>query len=268
MKSSWDLDPATVSRYSKMVAFDRAEIDQRDRCDPDHLHYMNRIGGVLRLVRRLHPDPAGVRVGEFGCAQGNTSLVLAEAGYRTWAIDLDPDRLQYSRAKYERGEVEWVCGYFGSLTLPEELFELAIVGEVIEFSAYPEQTLATVARFVRPGGHMIVTTPNGSRAALKSPPMSQALAGDRKQLETRQFRDVRLFKVPPSAWPSLTPPGCELLESGYFGGTILVNRLTAWTLRPLSDGVVQAFLRAVSRTPVLNRFTSKTIYAVFRKKSA
>lgn len=267
MKSSWDLDPATVSRYSEMVAFDRAEIDHRDCHDPGRLHYMDRIGGVLRLVKRLHPHPGGVRVGEFGSAQGNTSLILAEDGYRAWAIDLDPDRLQYSRAKHERGEVEWVCSNFESLTLPENLFDVAIVGEVIGLCAYPEQILATVARFVRPGGHMIVTTPNGSRVAQKYPPMAEVLAGDRKPLEARQFRGQYLFKVPPSAWPSLTPPGCELLESGYFGSTILVNRFTAWTLRPWSDGVVQAFLRAVSRTPVLNRFTSKTIYAVFRKKA-
>jgi 2-polyprenyl-3-methyl-5-hydroxy-6-metoxy-1,4-benzoquinol methylase len=266
MKSSWELDPATVSRYREMVAFDRAEIDQRDRRDPNRLHYMDRIGSVLRLVRRLHPDPAGVRVGEFGSAHANTSLLLAEEGYRAWAIDVNSERLQYSRTKYERGEVEWVCSDFESLALPEDFFDVAIVGEVIGLCAYPEQVLATIARFVRPSGHMIVTTPNGSRVALRYPPMAEVLAGDRKPLEARQFSGEYLFKVPPSAWPSLTPPGCELLESGYFGSTILVNRFTAWALRPLSDRMVQLLLGAVSRTPVLNRFTSKTIYAVFRKR--
>lgn len=153
--------------------------------------YMDRMHELLRKVRQVLPVG---RVLDVGCAQGNTALLLAEAGYEVCAVDLRPNFLQYARLKYERGAFEAVAASGDRLPFSQGRFDLVIWGEMIEHVAFPEHFLGEIARVLRPGGYLLLTTPNGSRLHTGLPTFSEA--GDRRVLVPRQFQpdaDGHLF---------------------------------------------------------------------------
>jgi 2-polyprenyl-6-hydroxyphenyl methylase/3-demethylubiquinone-9 3-methyltransferase len=153
--------------------------------------YRSRIEAVLRKVREALPTG---RVLDLGCAQGNLGLLLAEEGYEVVAVDLRPGFLQYARLKCERGAFRAVAASGDRLPFAPGQFDLVIWGEVIEHVAYPEHFLKEIARVLQLGGHLLLTTPNGSRLHTGLPTFSAA--GDRSALAARQFRpdaDGHLF---------------------------------------------------------------------------
>jgi 2-polyprenyl-3-methyl-5-hydroxy-6-metoxy-1,4-benzoquinol methylase len=153
--------------------------------------YCGRLEAVLRKVREVLP--AG-RVLDLGCAQGNFGLLLAEVGYEVVAVDLRLPFLQYARLKYERGSFHMASASGDALPFLASGFDLVIWGEVIEHVAFPEQFLAEIARVLRAGGHLLLTTPNGSRLHTGLPTFDAV--GDRQRLAEHQFRpdaDGHLF---------------------------------------------------------------------------
>lgn len=153
--------------------------------------YSSRLEAVLRKVRETL---AGGRVLDLGCAQGNFGLLLAECGYDVVAVDLRKAFLEYARLKHERGAFTAVAASGDALPFPEDEFDLVLWGEVIEHVAFPEQFLSEISRVLRAGGHLLLTTPNGSRLHTGLPTFANV--ADRKALAARQFQpdaDGHLF---------------------------------------------------------------------------
>ncbi len=121
--------------------------------------YSNRRRHALRLVTEVVAP--GARILDIAAAQGNFSLALAEMGYKVTWNDLRGELADYVRLKHERGDVEFAPGNAFDLTFPV-LFDAVLITEVIEHVAHPDQFLANTARLVRPGGHIVMTTPNGA----------------------------------------------------------------------------------------------------------
>jgi 2-polyprenyl-3-methyl-5-hydroxy-6-metoxy-1,4-benzoquinol methylase len=267
MKNSWNLGVPLPPPLERAVVYDRMEIDARRWYSYVRLSYVDRIEKVISIVKESFPAPAQTRVGEFGCAQANMSLLLAEAGYETFAIDIDSDFIEYSKLKYEKGNIHWLLANIDNLALEPDFLDAAILGEVITLWAYPEKLLEKVLRFVRPGGLMIVTTPNGSRLRLRYAKFPRQIASPaRRQLEARQFGMHHLFKLTVGAFRTLLPPGAVLEEWGYCGSTLLVNKYTERLLAPFPETFVRAAARGSARWPILNRLTSNTLYFVLRKQ--
>ena len=61
--------------------FDLREINNEDKYDFFHLHYLERIRGVIKVVERYCP---GKKILELGSAQSNISLLLAEKKILTY----------------------------------------------------------------------------------------------------------------------------------------------------------------------------------------
>jgi 2-polyprenyl-6-hydroxyphenyl methylase/3-demethylubiquinone-9 3-methyltransferase len=102
----------------------------------------------------------GARILDIAAAQGNFSIALAELGYDVTWNDLRADLAQYVQLKHERGTIHYAPGNVFELDFDRE-FDGVMMTEVIEHVAHPDALLAKAATLVRPGGCIVMTTPNG-----------------------------------------------------------------------------------------------------------
>lgn len=180
-------------RYS--YTYDLLEI-YRDTSHRGYTHaYDNRRRQTLRLLTDVVPP--GSRILDVAGAQGNFSLALAELGYRVTWNDLREDLAGYVQLKHERGEIEFAPGNALNLRFPEA-FDAVLITEVIEHVAHPDVFLASIAGLVKPGGYLIVTTPNGAYFRNSLPKFSDC--PDPGAFEAQQFgpdADGHIFLLHP-----------------------------------------------------------------------
>jgi 2-polyprenyl-3-methyl-5-hydroxy-6-metoxy-1,4-benzoquinol methylase len=172
-KDSW--------KYS--YPFDLLEIYGDLSCPEYTYAYANRRQQTLELVQKVaHP---GAKVLDIAAAQGNFSLSLAEMGYDVTWNDLREELIDYVKLKWESGKIEYQPGNFFELNLDCQ-FDVVLATEVIEHVAHPDQFLVKIAQFLKPGGHIIVTTPNGEYFRNGLPKFSDC--PDPSQYESLQFK--------------------------------------------------------------------------------
>lgn len=143
--------------------------------------YFVRIEEVLRLVKAFSP---GKRVADFASAQGNFGLLLAEQGYEVTAVDLHPEFLRYALKKHTHGAFKTVQANLMEYRDPQG-FDCILAGEIIEHVAFPVQLLASIRANLKPGGVVVLTTPNGSDFSSNLPTYRQV--EDVEALIPRQF---------------------------------------------------------------------------------
>lgn len=269
MKNSYDLEGQIDAKYQMLLNYDKREIDNPDKYQPCGFYYLDKLKTVISIIKREFPAPDQVRIGDFACAQGNISLILAESGYEMSAIDINPTFIEYSKMKYEKGKIEWIVGSIESLNFPAEILDVAIAGELLEHCAYPEEIMEKILGFVRPGGLLILTTPNGSKCKTSLPTFKQVSSKEqRKMFEERQFGPVgkhHLFLFKLKEIQCILPPEAEIIDKGYLGGTTLMNRYTKLFCKLFPLQFVQDVNRVLSKVPVINTKTFNNIYVVLRK---
>jgi len=86
---------------------------------------------------------------------------LAHAGFDVTGVELNQAFLDYARSR-EDIAVTWVCADLMEFQ-SERLFDVAVMGELVEHSGVPERLVTAAMRLIRPGGLLVLTTPNGKR---------------------------------------------------------------------------------------------------------
>jgi 2-polyprenyl-6-hydroxyphenyl methylase/3-demethylubiquinone-9 3-methyltransferase len=145
--------------------------------------YDNRRRETLRLLTEVLPP--GARVLDVAAAQGNFSLALAELGFDVTWNDLRAELADYVRLKQERGKLEFAAGNAFELEFPA-LFDAVLITEIIEHVAHPDDFLSKAAALVRPGGYIVMTTPNGGYFKNRLPKFSEC--ADPSVFESAQFK--------------------------------------------------------------------------------
>ena len=171
--------------------------------------YKKRRHETIRLLTEVLAS--GARVLDVAAAQGNFSLTLAEMGYEVTWNDRRAELADYVRMKYERGTISYAPGDAFEIELPQ-LFDAALITEIIEHTAHPDQFLARIATLIRPGGYIIMTTPNGAYFRNYLPKFSDC--SDPTIYEVRQFQpdsDGHIFLLhPEEIEPLAQSAGLEL----------------------------------------------------------
>ena len=145
--------------------------------------YQNRRRETLRLLWEVLSP--GARILDVAAAQGNFSLSLAELGFDVTWNDLRAELADYARLKYERGQIDYAPGNAFELAFPKP-FDAVLITEVIEHVAHPDDFLAKAAALVRPGGYIVMTTPNGGYFRNRLPKFSEC--ADPTAFEAMQFK--------------------------------------------------------------------------------
>ena len=116
--------------------------------------------GRAAVVRRLIPAGRGGSALDIGCGPGYYTRMLSEKGWRTTAIDTDPQNIESARSHADETRVGDAAGLLASL--PESGFELALALEIIEHmpKAHGGELLKNIARTLKPDGLLLLSTPN------------------------------------------------------------------------------------------------------------
>jgi len=262
MKDARQLHP--VNSYQKLLQeYDLREIDAEDRRSLFHRKYMARLAWVLQTVQReLAP---GSTVLEVGCSQANTSLLLAEQGYRCIGLDIRSEALGYALSKHTNGRFYPVVGSAERLPFASEQLDGIIIGEMLEHCAQPTAVVQACMELMRKGGVAVITTPNGEYLGLHDPLYHPEAERD-AQLQRYQFlRDTHVFTfTPPHLRNLLTSCGLQAVKCEYVGSVVYSDRYFLLK-RIVSPAWLDHLSRLVNHLPGLNRLLSYTLVAVARK---
>jgi SAM-dependent methyltransferase len=129
--------------------------DYADAEDPYYLeHADERIANGHLLLDYL---PPGGRLLELGCACGFLLVAARERGYSATGVEMSVWASDYARR--ELG-LDVRTGRLDTVDLPAESFDAVVLADVIEHLSDPRDTLRRVHRLMRPGGRVLILTPD------------------------------------------------------------------------------------------------------------
>lgn len=131
----------SVSEYNRSRAFG---FDPRE----------SRLKKCAAIMGRLRPG----RLLDIGCAQGDWADYWQQRGWEASGTDINETALAAAQAKH----IQAVRCDLNHEPLPfsENDFDLIFAGEVLEHLVDTETFLKEIYRCLKPGGHLLLTTPN------------------------------------------------------------------------------------------------------------
>jgi 2-polyprenyl-3-methyl-5-hydroxy-6-metoxy-1,4-benzoquinol methylase len=115
------------------------------------------------LVRRYLDLRLTDRVLDVGCGSGIVAACMADAPVRECiAVDANPAAVAFAQARFSRTNLRFVQCLVDELEIANDSVDACCCMELIEH-IYPDQgrkLLETLYRITRPGGRLLITTPN------------------------------------------------------------------------------------------------------------
>jgi ubiquinone/menaquinone biosynthesis C-methylase UbiE len=110
----------------------------------------------LRVIKR-YSAIAGRRVLDCGCGSGDYVLALATMGADAWGIEFSAEKVRSARPDVA-GRVS--VGDLANIAMPAASVDVALLNEVLEHVPDDRRVLREVYRVLKPGGTLIVFSPN------------------------------------------------------------------------------------------------------------
>lgn len=109
----------------------------------------------LRFMTLEH-EPAG-RLLDVGCGAGRLLNRMRKQGWEVEGIDFDPQAASKVAARYG---IKTHVGDLAACKLPDSSFDAITMSQTMEHLFDPRSTLTECLRILKPGGKLIMTTPN------------------------------------------------------------------------------------------------------------
>ncbi|HUR76468.1 MAG TPA: class I SAM-dependent methyltransferase [Acidimicrobiales bacterium] len=177
----------------------------------DYHQYRHEMRYDLVSAATTAACPEGGVVLDLGCG---AALVAERIGHRVFTyvgVDYGGHHIDYAKKKCDvaRGPLEtlFTRGAAEALPFADACFDVVVFSEVIEHLMQPELAVWEIARVLKPGGTLVMTTNNASEVPLQSP-LTHLFAWLEKALGAYH---PKLISRRPWVWPykvdrSLLPP--------------------------------------------------------------
>lgn len=135
-----------------------------DRAFPEIVPAGGDTATPLNLRKRLrflmrHGAVAGTRLLDCGCGAGQYVVALRQAGLKAFGVEFQAEKV--ARARASGIPSDWILrGDLERLPYADHSFDAAFLNEVLEHVPDDRRALAEVWRVLRPGGALIVLSPN------------------------------------------------------------------------------------------------------------
>jgi 2-polyprenyl-3-methyl-5-hydroxy-6-metoxy-1,4-benzoquinol methylase len=130
---------------------------------PDIVQYFETSRPRYEYTLSLALGQNGGNVLDLGCSPGHLAMALVKAGFEVQGVDLNPVWLaKYAPGWPRRLRITHTNIEQAPLPFASESFDLVIFTEVLEHIAItdPAVILGEIRRVLRPGGRMLLSTPN------------------------------------------------------------------------------------------------------------
>ena len=199
-----------------------------------------RMRAMMTMLEATSLNPRSVL--EVAAGDASLSACLELTGCRVVANDLRGEHLEEAIGNFANAEdIQRLPGNLFDLEPSATgYFDLVTACEIIEHVAHTVDFLRQLKRFLNPGGHILVTTPNGSYFRNTLPTHSEIRDFD--ALESHQFRpdsDGHLFLITPREMANLARNAGLMVErmtlwgtpvmTGHVGLATLASRSACWT---------------------------------------
>jgi 2-polyprenyl-3-methyl-5-hydroxy-6-metoxy-1,4-benzoquinol methylase len=176
-------DPAWSDEVKHVYRHDMQEIWDSSIC----VHIWNVYHNQLDMYVGIADDFAcgkKLKILDAGCAQATLAMHLAEQGHKVTAVDLREPFLDYAKTRYTHGDIRFIAGNALEMNLDEQ-FDIVFATQIIEHLVYPQDFVSRLSGLLRPGGRLVITTPNWHYLRNNLPTFTQL--GDVTQHEHKQF---------------------------------------------------------------------------------
>lgn len=228
-----------------------------EKCDWDTI-----LDHVFRYKFAI-PFAKGKDVLDIACGEGYGSNCLARFGARSVVgVDIDGEAVTHAQIKYG---IEARVGSAESIPAGDDQFDLIVSFETIEHVADPGLFLDECVRVCRPGGALVVSTPNKAVYLHDAHPndfhLSEMEAGEFLELLEKRFSSVELYGqcITSASWLSLS--NCCVATGSPWFKVPGMRRLRSWLQRMLDPEIFRDDNSSNGLDPVM-LVGRKTGYAV------
>jgi SAM-dependent methyltransferase len=117
-------------------------------------------GARCRIRRMFLHDVKPGRLLDIGCGEGTFLWRMHRLGWSATGIDLDAKAIKNANARYRGLGIDFLPTDLLNARFPDHSFDAITMNHVIEHVLDPVELLVGSRRLLKPGGRLVVTTPN------------------------------------------------------------------------------------------------------------
>lgn len=157
----------------------------------------NWFRAVFEYVNRYYPikHGRGKKLIEFGCATGAAANLLADYGFNVYSTDISSYAVRLAKKHYP--DIKFSLQDMQKLFTLDSDFDIVVAFDVVEHLKEPKIALMNAYKILKPGGTIILTTPNDYKHMSNDPTHINVKkpAVWRKIIKQIGFKDIVIKQV-------------------------------------------------------------------------